>query len=232
MKYKTLLFDLDNTLLDFDKSQAVAIKSIQAFYGVEHITDFFSVYKKTSDGLWQKLENGLIDFDTLAKERFALTMQKFGASVDGGEWHEKYVDFVAENCFVTDGAMEIVNELSKKYDIYIITNGFYKAQQGRLEKCGLDKLVKGHFVSEKMGVRKPDKAYFDLIAQSIDGFDKEKTLVIGDSLTSDIAGGINSGIKTVWYNAKNKSLVNGICPDYTVYSLSEIPTLLESLEAE
>lgn len=226
-KYEILMFDLDNTILDFDKSEDYALLKLIERFGIQRKDEFIGKYTEINDELWSKLEKGAVSFDELANSRFSLTMECFGQSVDGRQWNELYTDYLAEACFPIDGALEVVEALSHSFRIFIITNGLVKVQKKRIETSGLLDYSKGVFVSQLMGVSKPDRLFFERAAAEISNFCKEKTLVIGDSLSSDVKGGYNFGVDTAWLNKGGAVNSSGIKPTYEIKELRELYEILK-----
>ena len=130
------------------------------------------------------------------------------------------------------GAPELLEELYRKYRLYIVSNGTAKVQEGRIGSSGIAKYMDGIFISQILGANKPDKQFFDTCFAEIPDFSLSETVIIGDSLSSDIKGGINAGITTVWFNPKGLSNDGGIKPDFTVKTLSEIPAVLRQISAK
>ena len=138
----------------------------------------------------------------------------------------EYVKNLSKYGFLCDGALELCRALYGKYDMYIITNGIKVIQEARFEKSGIKNYFIHSFISEEVGCEMPGRAFFDRVAESIDGFDPAYALVIGDSLSSDILGGVNYGIDTCWYNPKRLENPAGLTITYTVTKLSEVAHLL------
>lgn len=200
MKYTTLLFDLDETLMDFKKAEDNAISLLLEKYGLEPTEERKTLYSQINQMKWKALEQGKITRKQLFVSRFTELFEALGIVADVTEANDEYLSFVAQGRFVFDGAEEICRELSKNFKMYIITNGSKKAQDGRLKNLPLAEYFDGVFVSEEIGHNKPEKEYFDYVFAHIDEKEKSKCLVIGDSLTSDIAGAVNYGIDSCWLN--------------------------------
>ena len=223
-KYDTVLFDADETLLDFARAENEAIRSTLADFGVPCSDEIIEAYVKINSALWKKLERGEIDKASLKTERFREFCDTLGFSCDAREMAESYIKNLSEQAYVLDGAKEICEILSKTCRLYIITNGIKSVQTKRFERSGLKPYFIESFISEDMGFEKPDRRYFDAVKARIPNFCTERTLIVGDSLTSDIAGGINYGIDTCWYNPKN---LKGDGMTYTVSTLSQIDEIVK-----
>lgn len=226
-KYTTLLFDADGTLMDFKKTEAQALDQTFRKYGVHPTKEILDLYADINHGLWKDFEHGLIDKDTLVTSRFRLLFLELGLDIDGMAFESDYQPALGRGAFLIDGAYELCRALKPDFRLYIVTNGVSSTQYSRLSASGLDRLMDDVFVSEDAGAQKPQKDFFDYIAARIPGYNPGEALVIGDSLTSDIQGGINAGIDTCWYNPGRERNPLGICADYEIHTLEELPALLE-----
>ena len=219
MTYKFLLFDLDHTLLDFDASEDVALTQLLKEEGVTDIQAYKDYYVPMNKSLWKDLEEKKITKQELVNTRFSKMFSHFGIEKDGVYLAERYQFYLAQQGQVFSGAMEFLDSLiDRGYELYAVTNGITTIQTGRLAQSGLAPYFNQVFISEQLQTQKPDALFYEKIGQQIAGFSKEKTLMIGDSLTADIQGGNNAGIDTIWYNPhhlKNKSLAQ---PTYEIDS--------------
>ncbi|MBQ3127441.1 MAG: YjjG family noncanonical pyrimidine nucleotidase [Clostridia bacterium] len=200
MKYTTLLFDLDDTLLDFGKAEDNAITLLLEKYNLPASEENKRLYSEINKSKWTALEKGEITRKELFATRFPDFFAALGVEADGAKANEEYISFLGKGHFLLDGALEACRQLSERYSMYIITNGAKKAQEGRLKDSPLMQYFKGVFISEEIGFDKPKKEYFDYVFAHIPEKDKSKILVIGDSLNSDIAGAVNYGIDSCWVN--------------------------------
>lgn len=223
VKYKILLFDADETLLDFPASEKEALKKVLEHFGIEYSEELRTTFSAINLALWKQLEKGLITRDVIRIRRFEQFVQAAGITADPKEMSALYVKFLGESCFVLPGAAELCEKLKEKYELYIVTNGIGTVQQSRLKKSGLLPYFKGVFVSEEIGSQKPDKKFFDFIFAKIVEKDKSKFIIIGDSMTSDILGGINAGIDTCFFNPWGREEI--YTPTYTVTSFEELENL-------
>ena len=204
MRYEALLFDIDGTLLDFSKAEAENIFDTLRASGIDPTSEMASAYSDINDSLWKLLEKGEIDRETLKYRRFELLFERYGITADAKKTSATYIALLEEKAYLYDGAIELCKYLSDRADAYIVTNGTLSVQESRLKKSGLLPYFKDVFISEKIGYAKPDPRFFEYAAERIPNFPKEKAVIIGDSLSSDIAGGIAYGIDTVWYSPDNK----------------------------
>ena len=223
-----LLLDLDDTILDFHKAERIALsKTIQDF-GVEPTEEALAMYHKMNKWHWEQLELGVMTREEVLTGRFAVFFRELGKEVDPTACARSYERNLSIGHYFLPGAEETVQALSKKYRLFLVSNGTATVQHSRLTSAGLYPYFEQVFVSQEIGFNKPDKAYFDRCFERIPGFDPKKALMVGDSLTSDIKGGINAGVRTVWINPKHKDC-GDIRPDYQLDALSQLPELLEEL---
>lgn len=227
MKYKYLLFDADDTLLDFRRSEREALTDAMLRFGIHPTEGLIKGYSEINDSLWKLLERGGIGKNELRVRRFELFAEKYGLDADPHMLAAEYTDRLAEKSFPVNGAVEFCASLWGKYRMFIITNGIKNIQESRLGGSELKQYIEKSFISEEMGAEKPSPLFFDRVASAIDGFDRSLALVIGDSLTSDIAGGIAAGIDTCWFNPRRKAPVDGIVPTYEIHALDELYRVLE-----
>lgn len=219
MKYKTLLFDADGTLFDFAKCEEAALRETLETFGINVTEDVVENYSIINESLWKMLERGEIEKRVLFYRRFELLCEKYGFERDALEMSKKYAATLSEQTFLLDGAEELCQKLSGVADMYIVTNGIDFVQKRRYAKSGFDKYFKGVFISGEIGYEKPAREFFECVEKAIPDFESQSALMIGDSLTADIKGGINFGIDTCWYNPKNKQAprdmdITHISPDF------------------
>ena len=228
MTYKFLLFDLDHTLLDFDAAEDVALTQLLKEEGVTDIQAYKDYYVPMNKALWKDLELKKITKQELVNTRFSKLFEHFGIEKDGTYLANRYQFFLAQQGQVFSGAMELLDNLiDRGYELYAATNGITAIQTGRLAQSGLAPYFNQVFISEQLQTQKPDALFYERIGQQITGFDKEKALMIGDSLTADIQGGNNAGIDTIWYNPNHLVNKTGAQPTYEVHSYQ---ALLETLD--
>lgn len=223
MKYTTLLFDLDDTLMDFKKAEENAIEKLLLKYSLPATEENKRLYSLTNQSKWKALEKGEITRKELFTTRFPDFFKALGVEADGAKANADYMHFLSQGRFVIDGAEDICRELRKSYSMYIITNGAKIVQQGRLTDLPLMQYFDGVFISEEVGFDKPKKEYFDHVFLNIPEKDKSKCLVIGDSLSSDILGAVNYGIDCCWISEKISSEIK---PTYQISTLKELLNIL------
>ena len=230
MTYKFLLFDLDHTLLDFDTAEDVALTQLLKEEGVADIQSYKDYYVPMNKSLWKDLEEKKITKQELVNTRFSKLFSHFGIEKDGVYLSERYQFYLAQQGQVFSGAMELLDSLlDRGYELYAATNGITTIQTGRMAQSGLAPYFNQVFISEQLQTQKPDALFYEKIGQQIAGFSKEKTLMIGDSLTADIQGGNNAGIDTIWYNPHHLENHTQAQPTYEVDSYQALLELLDKL---
>ena len=223
-----LFLDLDDTILDFHKAERIAISKTIGEFGVEPTEEVLSLYHDINKWHWEQLELGKLTRAEVLVNRFGVLFEKLGKEVDAPKCAKVYEHNLSQGHWFLPGAEEAVDALSKKYRLFLASNGTSSVQKGRMTSANLYRFFETVFVSQEIGHNKPSKAYFDACFAAIPGFDKEKAMIVGDSLSSDIKGGINAGIKTVWVNPSHKDC-GDIHPDYEIEALSQLEALLEEL---
>lgn len=230
MTYKFLLFDLDHTLLDFDTAEDVALTQLLKEEGVTDIQAYKDYYIPMNKSLWKDLELKKITKQELVNTRFSKMFSHFGIEKDGVYLAERYQFYLAQQGQVFSGAMELLDCLvDRGYELYAATNGITTIQTGRLAQSGLAPYFNQVFISEQLQTQKPDALFYEKIGQQIAGFSKEKTLMIGDSLTADIQGGNNADIDTIWYNSHHLENKSKAQPTYEVDSYQDLLDCLDKL---
>lgn len=225
-KYQTLLFDVDDTLLDFRAAENEALRLLFQDQNIPLTTDIEAQYKKINHGLWKSFEEGKIDRDEVVNSRFSILFKELGQEVDGSLLEKKYRSYLEEGHQLINGALQLITALQNTFDLYIVTNGVSKTQDKRLRDSGLYPLFKDIFVSEDTGFQKPMKEYFDYVFERIPNFSAEQGLIIGDSLSSDIKGGQLAGLDTCWFNPERKPNDTEIIPTYEIAKLDELYRIL------
>ncbi|MGG1575247.1 YjjG family noncanonical pyrimidine nucleotidase [Fictibacillus sp. NRS-1165] len=225
-KYKTLLFDVDNTLLDFDAAESAALRLLCENQRISFTTELETRYKKINKGLWRAFEEGKLDRDELLNTRFSMLFKEYGHEADGVVLEGIYREFLSEGNQLIEGALELAASLQDHFDLYIVTNGVSRTQEKRLRGSGLHPLFKGIFVSEDTGYQKPMKEYFDYVFARISNFSLEHGLIIGDSLNADMKGGQMAGLDTCWYNPNKNRNSTDTKPAYEIQRLDELYSIL------
>lgn len=226
---KNVLFDLDDTVLDFGKAEKDALSQAFAEKGIEPTEELLSRYSVINEEHWKRLEMEEISRDEVKYGRFRQLFDEYGIAASPIDTADLYEDFLSHGHYFIDGAETLLSSLSERYRLYLVSNGTYSVQEGRLASSGIEKYFSGIFISEKVGCEKPKKEFFDFCFSHIPDFSKDETVIIGDSLTSDMRGGKNAGIKTVWFNRKGKTNNTDMVFDAVATSLSEIEDIIKVL---
>lgn len=226
--YKIVILDADGTLFDYEKGEKFALHEAFREFSYEGDTEeICNRYREINLGLWLELEKGNITKEKLRDERFRRLFQEYHLDFDVHTFSEYYLLKLGESSFLIDGAEEICGYLKEKnYKVIILTNGIKKVQVSRLEKSTIKEYIDHMIVSEEVGVNKPDPYIFDYTFNLLDHKDKKNTIMIGDSLTADIQGGINYGIDTCWLNLDERDNDTGILPKYEIHSLEDLKDIL------
>lgn len=226
--YKKLFFDFDDTLIDFKAAEHVALPKVFDEYNFPLTEEVEAKYMEINAGLWSDLEKGEITRDQLMSQRFAKTMAFFNRKVDGLEMDQRYRELLTETIVLIDGAKEVIETLHEnQYELYMVTNGMANTQLIRIEASGLKPYFSHVFVSEETGYQKPQIEYFDYVFKAIGGVTKSQCLIIGDSFSADVMGGIHAGIDTCWFNPSNKPNNTGFTPTYEVQKLQDILKIIK-----
>ncbi len=225
--YDTLLLDADDTLLDFRQTEKTALERTFKRYGLKLDEEIRTIYHTVNHDLWAAFERGEISKETVTSSRFSKLFDILGCSVDGRQFSVDYQLALGEGCHLIEGAKELCEKLVEKYRLYCVTNGVATTQYSRLAGSGLNDYFSDVFVSDRIGYAKPDKNYFRAVFRSIPHFEPQKALIVGDSLTSDIQGGKNTGIDTCWYNPARLYAHPDLKANYEISKLDELLPILE-----
>ena len=226
---KAILLDVDNTLIDFNKSAEWSMRKCFEEYNLEMTDDVIPTFHRINDELWRRLEKGTITKPQLHKIRWQTIFNELGIKADGPSFEQKFIEYVPQAGIPVEGAKELLDFLYGKYIICYASNSSKYQQMIKLTKADMLKYADHLFISDEIGVAKPAKEYFEECMARLAPLKKEEVILIGDSLTADIEGGVNFGIKTIWFDYLKKGKAEGVKPDYTVTKLEEISSLLLDL---
>lgn len=228
---KTILWDVDGTLLDFLAAEKAALESLFEEFGMGECTEErIARYSKINRGYWEKLERGELTKPQVLVGRFQEFFEKEGLDPSvAAEFNEKYQLRLGDTIVYCDDSYEIVKSLQGKVNQYVVSNGTIIAQTKKLKLSGLGALMDGIFLSEDLGVEKPNLGFFDQVFANTEPCEKEEMLIVGDSLTSDICGGNNAGIQTCWYNPRKEKAKPGYKIDYEIENLQDIYKILQAV---
>lgn len=227
-KYTALLIDADDTLLDFKKSESLAFKKLCGFLNIPHTEKLHQTYHKVNLAFWKLFEKGLAEKAYFLPQRFYDAFLMEGFHVDGDKANDFYFRALAEESHLLPGALEFVREASRYADLYLCSNGNAYVQEKRLSASPITPYFKHIFISEKVGAQKPSAAFFDVIFDTIPQ-NRSESLMIGDSKSSDIQGGINAKIDTCFIDiADEEDRHPEIIPTYSVHSYGDIINILRT----
>ncbi len=225
--YKHLFLDLDNTLLDFDAAEEVALKKAFLALDIVPTESLLARYRQINEHLWEQYELGQVARDELLVKRYDLLFAERGIAVPGWKCEEIYRKYLGVGHYFVPGAEDVLAYLSGKgYQLYLASNGLADTQYSRLESAGIGHYFAQIFISGSTGHHKPEAAYFQYCFSHIPGFSSSQALMIGDTLSSDIQGGKNAGIATCWLNRKGKTPPPALTPDYEIRRLEELKAIL------
>lgn len=237
-EYTALLLDMDGTFLDFEATQRQAFATAMKRHGYPEKEETYATYCRINHGLWEAFERGEIDKPTLLSTRFCRLFDVLGIKGDGAAFEKEYQRLLGEGYALMEDAWEVLDRLSGEYPLYVVTNGVETTQRNRLRLSGIERFMTKLFISEAIGWQKPQKEFFDYCFSHMEEAHRERPLIIGDSLTSDIQGGICAGIDTCWFNPSGKEkpeqwLLKNSLPrpgfrDYEIRRLTQLTELLLS----
>ena len=223
-KYYCILFDADNTLLNFDAAESKALAETLVNYGIEPDAETVQTYRTINEELWRQLEKGQIRREKLLNERFSRFLKAIDAAGDGAEMNRYYLEQLSTHPDLMNAeVLDVLRELSEVATLAVVSNGVHKVQTRRLAESGVSNFMEDVFISEKLGCEKPGARIFVE--------NREHVLMVGDSLTSDIQGGANAGLDTCWFNPNHTENPGKVIPTYEIASLEELyPLVMEQDE--
>ena len=225
-----LLFDLDDTILDFHKAESIAVAATFSELGIEPTEETIRRYSEINEAHWKRLERGELTRPEVLIGRFRQLFEELGVKCSGAEAAKRYENRLKIGHYFMNGAEELLQTLrGQGYRLFIVSNGTASVQDSRLASAGIAPCFDGIFISERIGADKPSREFFERSFAAMTDVDLSRTILIGDSLTSDILGGKNAGLLTCWFNPKHKKTEGDIIPDYEIDALSELPELLHTV---
>lgn len=225
---KVILWDVDGTLLDFGAAEACAIRACFDSFGLGECPDeMLQRYSTINQRYWRRLERGELTKPQVLLGRFEEFFAQEGLRTDCiSAFNQEYQVRLGDTIVFRDNAGVLVAELKGRVKQYAVTNGTLQAQRRKLARSGLDRLLDGVFISDQLGVEKPDKRFFDLVFARIGSYAPDEVMIVGDSLTSDMQGGNNAGITCCWYDPGNQPAPTGLKLDYHIQSLEQVKHIL------
>lgn len=227
MAYELFLFDLDDTLLDFRASEVRCFANTMAEHGQSGAPEHYEYYRDENEKLWGLFERGLVTKEHLRVERFRLLADKFGLNIDPIKANETYVGLLPQSVVLIEHAVELCQYLSGKGEIGIITNGIHAVQTQRIANSAIAPYISFVCSSESSGFAKPDARIFEHGSTMAKKFSKRSSLMIGDRLEADIAGALNFGVDSCWFNPHRKPRSAVLAPTYEIHHLSGLQALLQ-----
>ena len=224
-----VLLDLDDTILDFHRAEAAALSKTLRELGLEPREEILRRYSDINRRQWERLEEGKQTREETLIRRFEILFAEYGLHASGPEARDRYEEHLAVGHFFVPGAEELLEALYGRYELYIVSNGTPKVQAGRIASAGIARYFEKIFVSEELGAVKPSAEFFARSIGRIPGFDRNRALLVGDSLSSDIRGARNAGIRSCWFNPYGAPPRADIPADFEIRTLAELPPLLARL---
>lgn len=230
MMIKTILWDVDATLLNFELAEKAAMEKCFSMFEMGDCTqEMLSRYSKINRSYWQRLERGELTKPEVLVGRFEEFFGKEGFPVEkAAAFNEEYQVRLGDTVFFHDNAYELIKELQGEVKQAIVTNGTVVAQERKLEKSGLNKLITDIFISDRIGAEKPSPKFFEKVWEELGPYKKEEVMIVGDSLTSDMQGGNNAGIRCCWYNPKGLKNETSVRVDYEITNLWQVKDILSN----
>ena len=225
---KHVFIDLDDTILDFKKAESKALSNTLINFNIEPNEEIIKLYSDINQSQWKLLEKGEITRQRLLTRRFEIFYEALGLDISSVETQKIYEVKLSQGHFFMPNAEQTLESLYKKYDLYLASNGTAHVQKGRIKSANIERFFKNIFISQRLGANKPQKEFFDRSFALIDGFSKDKAIIVGDSISSDILGGKNAGIKACLYNPRHLSVPEN-CADFMIFDLLELEDLLKAI---
>lgn len=228
MRYDVILWDADDTLLDFQRSEASALERAFAEFDLPLTEEIRRGYLEINHGLWKALERGEVTKQQVLDQRFQRTFHLFGLNAPhDGSFERTYQRMLGEGAFLLPDAESVLRALSGRCRQAIVTNGVTATQRNRLRLCGLDRIMDDVFISEQLGAAKPQRAFFDAVFDRLGRPPRERVLIVGDSLTSDMHGGEVAGIDRCWFNPHGVENTSGVEVTWEIRRLPELLAIVE-----
>ena len=225
----TIFLDLDDTLFSFQQAEQVALEETMRHYTLPYSDEILALYSAGNDAQWKLLEQDKVQRSEIGYRRFDLLLTHLGSDLDREEVNHYYMERLSSRHFFLPGAEELLSALHGRYTLCLASNGTGWVQEGRLKNSGILPLLDRVFISEYLGANKPQLGFFDACFASLPGVKRNESLMLGDSLTSDMLGGKNAGMHTCWYNPNRLPLPTDGTVEYQIHRLPDLLPLLEKL---
>lgn len=230
MRYDIVLWDMDETLLDFKYSERMALTNMFRMFHLDISEEIIQRYSTINETFWKQLEKGEVTKEYLLKQRFVMLFEEYGIQgVDITAFGKGYRQGLSTFVQCKEGALSVLKALDGKARQFLVTNGVGETQRKKAAVSGVEPYLERLFISEDMGAEKPNRQFFDACFQVIGEADRSRVLIVGDSLSSDIAGGKNAQIDTCWFHREGAENTTDCIPDYDITQLQEVlPIVLQS----
>ena len=232
MRYDVLLCDADNTLFDFNKAEENAFAIACEEMGFSSTPELLGIYSAINEALWKLLEQGKIEQSVLRVRRFEDFLKAIGKTGDARKMCDTFIGALGQQSVLLPGAVQAVERWSKRVPVIIVTNGISEVQRSRMAKSELNPLISGLVISSEVGAAKPAPLMLERAMELAGVADKRRALMLGDSLSSDIAAAKNAGIDACWFNPKGAANEKGLPIAYEIASLDEVDAILDGTEGE
>ena len=235
---KNVLFDLDDTLFDFQKAERIALSKTLEDLGIEPTEHVLERYHVLNQAPWKRLELGELTLEQVKTTRYRLLFEELGMEISPEDATGRYENYLGMGHYYIEGAPRLLEELRGKYRLYLVSNGTSAVQRSRIKSAGIERCFEEIFISQEIGHKKPDREFFEYCFDHAPEMKPEETVIVGDSLSSDILGGKNAGIATIWFapqgshcdEAEDGCFAGAPArPDYVIRRLSQLPELLERI---
>ncbi len=227
MIYKWIIFDADGTLFDYDAAEFYALKNSFASFNLPFSAEYLDFYRQFNKVLWDEFERGEITIPLLKTKRFDLLLKKLEIGFNPQVFGSTYLDHLSQRHDLIDGAVKILQDLSARFSLVLMTNGIKEVQRSRLNLSPIKDFFSDIIISDEVGVAKPDKRIFEISHERMSSPSKNSLLMVGDNLSSDIKGGNDFGIDTCWYNPDSLNSNPAIIPTYEIRNLDELRNIVE-----
>ncbi len=226
---KNILFDLDDTILDFRAAEREALSKTLLHLAISPKEQILQRYGEINLAQWKLLELGRLTQKEVKVRRYQLLFDEIGVKCCPDYATQYYERLLAKGHYFVDGAQMLLRTLSKNYRLYLVSNGSTEVQKSRIKSANISKYLSDVFISQDIGYEKPDIKFFEFCFSKIANFKRQETLIVGDSLSSDIKGGNNAGITTVWFNTSGCKNSSDVLPDYEINKLIDLIELLKNI---
>lgn len=226
-RYDVLLCDADNTIFDFNRAEENAFAEACLRMGLEATADRLALYSRINEALWRLFEQGGITQSALRVRRFEQFLEAIGhAELDAQAMAQAFVEALGRQSVPIEGAIDALRRWSRLLPVIIVTNGIARVQHGRMDGSEARHYIRGMVISEEVGAAKPDPRMIEAGMAAAGVSDRSRVLMLGDSLSSDIAAAANAGVDACWYNPRGKANESGLPIAYTIRSLDEVDAIL------